>query len=180
MQKPLKEFTDSLKYKNGQVRTDCNGNELGDWKANLEDDGRLGWYSNGACTAGQMKKIVTVLLNHNREVIVLSGGHGDRFGKSPVSQGFGDAGFIIEDIDMAKVAKNGKVAIHVISPFSPAIWPHRADIVHGYCFSKYYHHATESACFSMKDTINYLMKQNSLSIHDVYTIQHLFQKIIDL
>ena len=50
----------------------------------VDDQGRLGWYADGVCTLKQIRKIAQAEHNAGREVIVLSGGHGDKFGGSPL------------------------------------------------------------------------------------------------
>ena len=62
-----------------------------------------------------------------------------------------------------------------MSPFSPAIYPHKADIIHGFCFSKFYNHKADSTSFSIKDTLIAFIKEHN---PDLYMVRGLYMKNI--
>ena len=85
--------------------------------------GSINWVSTDICHKGHIKEICKIAAEFGRSITINTGGHGTSCGLSPKDDGkLGDARFILEDIETAKEV-DGKFSIHIISPYSDAIYP---------------------------------------------------------
>lgn len=105
-----------------------------------------------------VQEVVNIQISLNRRTLINTGGHGSRSGDDPTDAKLGEGRFILEDINIV-LNSNGKSALHIVSPGSPAYIAPNVDSLISWCYGM----AELSRDYSDEESVKFLKEPQDIS-----------------